>query len=245
MPRIARRFKRGEYMHLIVRGIGRQALFEDEDDFRFFLTALERFSQDTEVQILAYCLMENHVHLLVHDPAAAVSLMMKKIGVSYAYHYNQKYDRVGHLFQNRFLSEVIDSSMALVRVFRYILNNPYKAGICPANRYRWSSYSLYDTDNTFLETGILRELLGDFSQMESFLCEENDDIYMEDSTPRRDDKWAKKTIFQTLEINNGTILAALEKSERNKALRKLKNAGLTIRQIERLTGISRSIIHRA
>lgn len=83
MPRTARQFSQTGYLHLIVRGIGRQILFEDRQDHLFFLSILEKYSTETSIAILAYCLMDNHAHLLAHDPECSVSLMMKKIGVSY------------------------------------------------------------------------------------------------------------------------------------------------------------------
>ena len=140
MPRKPRSFSNSGYMHLIIRGVGKQVIFEDQKDYAYFLKILERFSQEADISILAYCLMENHVHLLVFDPQGHTSFMMKKLEVSYAYFFNQKYKRVGHLFQNRFLNENINSEESLLRVFRYILNNPVKAGICPAHAYRNNVY---------------------------------------------------------------------------------------------------------
>ena len=124
MPRQPRQFGNSGYMHLIVRGIGKQILFENQDDYSFFLAILRRFSTETSVSILAYCLMENHVHLLVHDEQHHSPLLMKKIGVSYSRYFNRKYKRSGHLLQDRYRSEPIETDGSLIRVFRYILNNP-------------------------------------------------------------------------------------------------------------------------
>lgn len=76
MPRQAR--TAGEYLHIIVRGIGKQILFEDSADREKYLLLLKRYSAGSEITILAYCLMENHVHLLVRDTSAAISVFMKK-----------------------------------------------------------------------------------------------------------------------------------------------------------------------
>ena len=104
MPRQARVKSESGYTHLIVRGIGRQVLFEAREDYQFYLAILERYSHETEIQVCAYCLMENHVHLLVCDANARIALMMKKLGVSYSQYFNRKYKRQGHLFQDRYLS---------------------------------------------------------------------------------------------------------------------------------------------
>ena len=135
MPRHARHISTSGYFHLIVRGIGRQALFEENTDYFFYLSILKRYSEETGVKVCAYCLMENHVHLLVHDLSGAVPLFMKKIGVSYSSFYNKKYERCGHLFQDRYLSENVETEKNLLTVCRYILNNPRKAGICTAETY--------------------------------------------------------------------------------------------------------------
>ena len=157
MPRQARVKSESGYAHLIVRGIGRQALFEAREDYRFYLAILERYSHETEIQVCAYCLMENHVHLLVCDANARIALMMKKLGVSYSQYFNRKYKRQGHLFQDRYLSEPIDDERYLLTVFRYILNNPQKVGISAAD-YEWSSYRLFAQPSPIVDTRVFREL---------------------------------------------------------------------------------------
>ena len=102
MARQARKLSDSGYMHVIVRGIGRQLLFEEEKDHFFYLDSLERYSQALKVTVCAYCLMENHVHLLLYDKQDQISCLMKKLGVRYSYYFNQKYDRTGHLFQDRY-----------------------------------------------------------------------------------------------------------------------------------------------
>ena len=140
MPREARNPGEWGYLHLIARGIGKQILFEEKADFLHFLHLLKRFGDETNVAICAYCLMDNHFHLLVYDPAFSSPLFMKKLEGTYAAYFNRKYERSGHLFQNRYKSKVIDSEDALITVLRYILNNPRKAGISSAAEYPWSSY---------------------------------------------------------------------------------------------------------
>ena len=101
MPGQARHQSESGYAHLIVRGIGKQVLFEAREDYQFFLNRLERYSKKTEIGICAYCLMENHVHLLVHDIKGHTEMFMKKLGFSYSQYYNRRYKRQGHLFKDR------------------------------------------------------------------------------------------------------------------------------------------------
>jgi hypothetical protein len=169
---------------------------------------------------------------------------MKKIGVSYSGYYNKKYERVGHLFQDRYISEPIETEKYLLTVFRYILQNPQKAGICHAADYRWSSYRLYDNSPKFIDLSLIKTLIGDSTHYERFIADINADECMEYDT-KHDDEWAKAVIKDCLKISTGTALQSYGAKERNAALLKLKEYGLSIRQIERLTGINRNIVQRA
>jgi len=245
MPRLARELSESGYYHLIVRGIGRQAIFEDEEDYAFYLSRLSLYSREEAIPVCAYCLMENHVHLLVKDEKGHMSSMMKRLGVSYAHYFNQKYVRVGHLFQDRYMSESVSDETYLLVVLRYILNNPQKAGICKTEDYVWSSYALYDQADAFVDTSVFHELLGDIKRYSAFIQTPNEDKCLECEYQLRDDNWARSVIQKYLGSQSGTILQTPDRQVRNAALHELKHRGLTVRQIERLTGISRNIVQRA
>ena len=244
MPAKPRVYSESGYMHITARGNGKQILFEEKPDYLFFLHLLKKYSIETKVSICAFCLMENHVHLLIYDPEKNVSLFMKKLCVTYAGYFNRKYDRIGHLFQGRFGSKVIDDEDYLLTVFRYILNNPRESGINNAAEYPWSSYKSYGNPNSFVDTGIIQELLGSWQDYAEFISSK----YEEDSelqVVKHNDEWAQKIIRDYLNIESGTVLQSYDFQKRNDAIRLLKEKGLSIRQIERLTGINRNAIHRA
>ena len=245
MPRQARKHSYSGYMHIITRGIGKQILFEDYSDFSFYLSALKKYSHESNVSVCAYCLMENHVHLLLFDNNGQISLLMKKIGVSYSQHYNKKYERTGHLFQDRYLSEPIENSLSLLTVFRYILNNPRKAGISPADHYQWSSYYAFRNSDSFVDTSIFEELFKNWDDYSAFILSYGDDQGMDYELFKKDDAWAKVIIKELTGNESGTILQSCNRFERDNILCKLKESGLTVRQIERLTGINRGVIQRA
>ena len=231
------------YVHLIVRGIGRQALFEVADDYRYYLAILQRFSRETEITICAYCLMENHVHLLARDLEGSAALMMKKLGVSYSHYFNLRYGRQGHLFQDRYLSEPIRDDAQFLTALRYILNNPQKAGLGPAASYPWSSYRLYGQPS-WVDTSLPRDMLGDDAAYAAFIAAPNEDQCLEyDASPRSDD-WARQALRRRLGVESGTALQAMDRRARDEAIKQLLAEGLSIRQIERLTGISRGIVQR-
>jgi REP element-mobilizing transposase RayT len=231
-------------MHIVVRGIGKQILFENAADYNHYQKKLEQYCLETEVKASAFCLMDNHVHLLVKGEMDSIALLMKKIGVSYSGYYNKKYNRTGHLFQDRYLSEPVEAETYLLTVFRYILQNPQKAGICSTDKYRWSSYGIYENVPDFMDVSLLKELIGNRIQYEKFLLKGNDDQCLEYEN-KHDDEWAKEEMKRCLGVSSGSELQTYSKNKRDEALQKLKDSGLTIRQIGRLTGFGRNIVQQA
>jgi REP element-mobilizing transposase RayT len=243
MARQARKQSSSGYFHVIVRGIGRMLLFEEPSDYQYYLMLLERYSSDTSVSVCAYCMMENHVHLLVHDNADSLALFMKKMGVSYSMYFNKKYDRSGHLFQDRYLSEAVQDDSYFLTVFRYILLNPQAAGLCNYSEYPWSSFKLYGKKSSFVDTSLLVDMLGSFEQYCAFLDENCDDDCLDHDSAKISDDRAKEILVKKLGIPNGIALQSFDKPSRDNAIKTLRKAGLSERQIERLTGISRRVIH--
>lgn len=244
MPRGPRILSESGYMHIYTRGNGKQILFEQREDYIFYLHLLKRYSLETKVTVCAFCLMENHTHMLVCDKEQHISSLMEKIGTTYSGYFNRKYERNGHLFDGRYKSIPIESEDYLLTVFRYILNNPQKANICTAAEYPWSSYDRYGFTNSFVDTSMFQELLGSREEYEAYIAAKYED-FPELEGGIRDDEWAKRVIRENLHIESGTILQSFDLKSRNEALRLLKEKGLSLRQIERLTGINRSAIYRA
>lgn len=144
MPRCARQKSSTGIYHLMVRGINREPIFLENRDRQRFLETLARISVDCKSTILGYCLMDNHVHLLIKEGESSISKLMQRLNASYAYYYNLKYERTGHVFQNRFKSENVQDEAYLLTVLRYIHNNPVKAGIVSKReKYQWSSCGVY------------------------------------------------------------------------------------------------------
>ncbi len=131
MPRQARKSSSTGIYHVMLRGINRQDLFEDDDDYLQFLRSLHLLVECYDERgyripsfchFYAYCLMPNHVHLLIQEKTAAIGDIVKRITVSYAYHFNKKYQRNGHLFQDRFRSEPVDDISYFKTLLRYTMN---------------------------------------------------------------------------------------------------------------------------
>ena len=162
---------------------------------------------------------------------------MKKITVSYAIYYNKKYERVGHVFQDRFRSEPVNDEKYLLTVARYIYQNPQRAGICSAAEY---PYTLLSQD------GILSGYFDTESSLREFLNAENNDRCLEyDSNGSYPDADVLKMLSSMIGSDNPQLLQSVDKALRDDILCDLKSSGISIRQISRLTGINRNIIQRA
>lgn len=144
MPRQPRLVVAGYPHHIILRGNNRSAVFYDDKDRRFFLACLKEAKEKTNSKIYAYCLMTNHVHLLV-EPSTKEGLaeMMQSLGRKYVQYINQTHKRTGTLWEGRFKSSVISKDEYFLACCRYIELNPLRAKIAqnPAD-YPWSSFKL-------------------------------------------------------------------------------------------------------
>ncbi len=246
-PRI--RSESGIY-HIIMRGINRQNIFEDEEDSKRFINTLGKYKEPCGYELYAYCLMGNHLHLLLKEGQEPLGQVMRRICGSYVYWYNQKYDRVGNLFQGRYKSEPVEDDRYFLVALRYIFQNPTKAGIVASvEDYEWCNYKEYliknrmtDVDFVFGLFHAKRELAT--KSFKEYINKENEDICMDimDKTQIADKK-AKEIIKRHCKIANAIDLQKLDIATRNLYLKDLKEKyNLSIRQIERLTGISRGIV---
>ncbi|OFW57359.1 MAG: hypothetical protein A2Y75_06250 [Candidatus Solincola sediminis] len=131
----------GAFYHVVSRGNAKQAIFESDDDRRLFLGTLSRVIKRHNMILHAYCLMQNHFHLLIETPDGNLSRGMHNLNCLYCQTYNSRHDRVGHLFQGRYRAAVIDEDEYFLTVARYIVLNPVRAKIVTyPSGYIWSSY---------------------------------------------------------------------------------------------------------
>ena len=136
--------------HIMIRGVNKQRIFEEIEDYQGFLgilmTSLYTNTKGERVDepnfdLYAYCLMDNHVHLLIGTRTLFISDVLKRITSSYARVFNWRYQRVGHLFQDRFRSEAVNDKDYFLNLLRYIHMNPVEAMVCDfPEQYRFSSY---------------------------------------------------------------------------------------------------------
>ncbi len=247
MARCGRRQSSAGYDHVIIRGINRQTIFLDEEDRKRFLSTMRRFSKETEVTIIVYCLMDNHVHLLIqHDKSDALGDFMKRLSGSYVFYYNQKYDRVGHLFQDRFKSEPIDTTAYLLIASRYIIQNPQKAGICNAADYRWSSWHEICEKPRLSDIQVLTDTVGGLPALKEYLLMPNEDtcLDLEEKKKLLSDNELTEWMHTAYGYHNLSETGSMTDVQKGELFRIMRQMGASVRQISRLTGISRNVIQK-
>jgi putative transposase len=142
MARVARPVLVDYPMHVVQRGINRNACFFSDSDYLVYLAYLATFAERFNCSVHAYCLMTNHVHLLItpHTPTAC-ALLMKNLGQQYVQKVNHRLQRTGTLWEGRFHSSLATSDTYVLACYRYIELNPVEAGMVRyPGHYRWSSY---------------------------------------------------------------------------------------------------------
>ncbi len=145
MPRHARIDQPGLLQHVMVRDIECCPIFLDDRDRVFFMERLSRLLGETDTVLLAWALMTNHLHLLVRLTESRMATLMSRLLTPYAQRFNQRYGRVGHLFQNRYKSLVCEEQDYLLESVRYIHLNPLRVGLAPTlddlDRYQWCGHA--------------------------------------------------------------------------------------------------------
>lgn len=257
LARQARQKSRSGIYHIMWRGANKQEIFHDEEDCKVILDSFLKYKAKLEVRVYAWCLMNNHVHLLVKEGNEPISDTMKRIGVSYVGYYNSKYNTTGHLFQDRFRSEVVETARSFKSVIRYIHQNPLKAGLIKhVKEWKWSScLGYYDEDvyphylldrdsvlNLFCEDKIKAlEMFIEFNE------KANEDVYLDEHVKRRlTDDEAREMIKEVLGKIEIAQVKSLPRHQRNEILRRIKEVrGISQRQASRIVGVSPNLVAKA
>ncbi len=247
MSREARAVSKTGIYHIMLRGINQQQIFQDEEDCNKFLQTLKESKEKLSYEIYAYCLMGNHVHLLIKETEEQIGQVMKMIASRFATWYNIKYQRVGHLFQDRYKSEPVESKEYFLTVLRYIHQNPVKAGLCKnVKEYKHSSYQEYITEEKIVDKEFVNGIIEE-SQFEKFHETEGTQSCMDVGTSckkRITDEQAMKLVLKSARISNLTEFQGLKQEEKEKIIKKLYNQDLSIRQISRMTGETKGMVEK-
>ena len=251
MPRKPRSKSPTGFFHVTLRGNGGQLLFDGDEDRIALLQILDAILPKHNIELIAWCLMGNHIHLLVDDPDDRKSDAMHAIAVSYAGRYNARAGHIGHVFQERFWDSPIRSEEYLLEAIRYIHLNPQKAGLATYDDYPWSSHREYlmGARSRPHVTGDIVDAL--FPTPRSYLK------FMKSvpTLPYRPSATAKvreedlsefgAAVVQNVAGCAPTELKSVSKALRNEAILALRKEGLTIKQVQLLTWLGTWIIKNA
>lgn len=238
MPRIKRENLNSNIFHIMSQGINKEYIFEKEQDKRKYRKLLFIHNKEYNVEIISYCIMGNHVHLLIKsDRIENMSNFMHQINMEYALYYNKNRNRVGYVFRSRFKSEAIDTEKYLINCIHYIHNNPIKANICnEKSEYLYSSYNSKIKENEMINKKWKEQYYnsGDIDQNILFI-----------GTEEEKEEDIKETIQKFLNKNKITIEEIKMKEEiLVKVIKILINKEISMRKIEKIFNIDKKKIKR-
>lgn len=250
MPRYARKKSQSGIYHVIIRGINKQKIFYDAADRKYLIELLLRYKKTCNLRVYGYCFMDNHIHLLIRETDQTISNAIKRISGSYVFRFNKKYERCGHLFQERYRSEPVEDEAYFLTVLRYTHQNPLKAGIVTdLSKYKWSSYNEYIGAPVIVDSDFALKIFSNnrksaLEHYKKFMNMKNNDYCLEhDNQDISDDIILAE--LQGMNVSGIEELINCDIKKRNAIIKSLKEIdGVTVRQLSSLTGISKSTIGR-
>lgn len=245
MPRKARKYVRASFFHVMCQGIKKEDIFSNKKHINKYLKLLKKYKDEFFIDIIAYCIMPNHVHLLLHSyNIQNISKFMHKLNGVYGMYYNDLEERVGYVFRDRFKMEEITDDKYLKNCIFYIHNNPVKAGICNIpSSYKYSSYEEFFSTPHLINFNLVNQIMGNetYSQLEAEAA--NDIIEYLDIDISSESR--AKEIIKCFERKNSKTIAEIlnNYSDKRELLIQLhvKN-NLSYRCIEKVLPIKRRII---
>ena len=190
--------------HVRSRGNDRRPIFEDADDHLKYLDLIGRGVDRFGVRCYAYCLMWNHVHLLLQPTQHSLSRFMHQVGSTFAQWSNRRHGRIGHVLEGRFRASLVENSVYYLRVLRYIVRNPVVARrVDSPARWEWSSYRAtagLDVAPSFLD---VRQVWRTFDKRSQLRAQEQYRLFVASDTD--DDEH-----FASLLVGSPTFMQSLE-----------------------------------
>lgn len=243
------------FYHVCARGTGKQLIFEGDEDRWEFLELMRECCREEGVTVIAWCLMGTHVHLVLADYEDRMSVVMHRLLLTYARRFNKRTGRTGHLFQNRFDRRSLDTDWQVMEAIRSVHADPQEVGIGLIERYPWSSFAehlrSYDCDAAdvargFSDPSCVLELFGSAEGFIAYSLSTPDG-----SEPAlcdmKETEWEHHAFADKLAKSLGAPLHGVKDAppaQRDTVILGLHDAGFTVRQIERYTGIGKSTVSR-
>lgn len=255
MPRTPRMYSHSKVYHIILKGIDDQDIFYDNRDREFFLKQISITKLEFNYIVYAYCLMNNHVHMVIKSQDVFLSKCIQSLLIRYVYYFNKKYKRKGPLVQNRFNSKQVENLQYFIDVCRYVHRNPENAGIELTQNYQWSSYSEYIGRKNIVEKNILLHYYN--NDINKFIEDtiktvgekEIEDYIEYEIIGKLNDEQLMETIMNKFKIVDISDVPNFFKNkggeELEKCIREIKNIpGVNKNQVARVTRLGRSRIQK-
>lgn len=247
MSRRARGVSGSGIYHVMLRGVNRDVIFLEDEDRERFLFALKAARDASEYKILAYCLMDNHVHLVLRSGIEPIGCTVRRFGVRYAGWFNRKYDRVGHLFQDRFKSVPVDDDAHLITLLRYVWNNPVEAGLVEhPEEYHWSSRRFFGGSSNLIDSEELEVLVRDdpLAGRAGVALTPWDDPGKRGPRARYTDQQAANFLQEACGADRPESFLLLDGDTRRRAIGAMRVRSVPFAQLARLTGLSSTALKR-
>ena len=255
MARTRRVYSNSKTYHNILKGIDNQNIFYEDQDRNVFLKYMLITKKEYNYDIYSYCLMDNHVHMVIKSEKEFLSKIFQSLMVRYVQYFNKKYKRSGTLIQGRFKSMNVENLNYFLKVCRYVHQNPENAGIAKVEDYKWSSYKEYLGKGKLVDKSVLLHYYD--NDIDKFIkdtkkcdCKEYLRELAEYELIRKltDEQVANtiKTIFDINETNEiSQYFKDLSKQDIAKCIRKMREIiGTNKTQIARVTRINRYTIEQ-
>lgn len=233
----------------MTRGINKDKIFQSKSDKEKLMEIIKEKSDEIICKIYSYCIMDNHLHLLVECNVEDLSLLMKRINIAYAIYYNFKNNRIGPVFQDRFKSEIIFNERHFYGVIRYIHNNPVKANIViKPEGYIWSSMREYlGNENNIIHKDAKKDMEENFKTISSFkefheIQDEEDYLEIDEEIELRKEELGEEIISNYLkEIKSELLTNKLDKEK--VIIKLLETEKFSYRKIAELVGCSVNMVY--
>lgn len=240
------------FYHVCARGMAGRQIFESDEDRWEFLELMRDCCRDAGVTVVAWCLMSDYVDLLLLDYEDMMSAAMQRLLLTYARRFNKRTGRAGCLFRERFERRSLDTDWQVMEAIRSVHACPQKVGISLIERYPWSSFAeylrAYDNDLTrgFSDPSCVLELFGSAEGFIAYSLSTPDGGEL--AMPNlKETEWERHAFADKLAKSLGVSLRGVKtapQAQRDTVIVGLHDAGFTVRQIERYTGIGKSTVSR-
>jgi Transposase and inactivated derivatives len=255
MARKARLRSNNRIYHILLRGKDSQDIFLDDEDKVKMMQILKEKKQEDAFFLYSFCILNNHIHIIIREINDDVSRIFKRAATSYAFYFNKKYNKSGRVFQDRFKSEALDKE-CLLPAIRFVHQNPIKAGLGDMEAYRWSSYQEYigkakgPTDCSEILDMISDDTDYAVREFIRFSNDESDEPFLEIITDKEIDNQNVYEYIDRFLKDAAMKLEDLKKPESKKIrdsiiLYLMDNSNLSKRRIAEILGINRETVRKA